>query len=99
MIDRNYARVINGSLSYFPNPIKTDSGEYLCTNDPAVIITHGYKPVVRTPEPAPFDGYYWTSAWQETETECVLMWTSNPVPEPEPDPLAEVIDIMEGVAE
>lgn len=78
-----YAKLIDGKLSFVPNPIK-QAGIDVYTTDPA---PYGYKAVVYPAPPAEegmiavFDG------WEETDTEIRQKWRLEP--EPEPDATAE----------
>lgn len=70
-----YGKLINGELRGAPRPIKTADGDVF-TNDPALLLQYGYKPII-TAE-CPSDGKYYTDSWAETETEITQVWTEQP---------------------
>ena len=75
-----YAKLIDSSPVYAPNPILHDGLWY--GNPPgSVYEAEGYKPVVYTDPPTePGEGYQWAETWSETDTEIVQGWVLVEVP-------------------
>lgn len=68
-----YAKLINGSIVYAPNPIRHDGIWY--GNPPAeVYLTEGYKLVTYTDQPEPQGVGRWIEAWEETDEAIVQGW-------------------------
>ena len=67
-----YGKLVNGELRGAPRPIRTENGDVF-TNDPALLLHYGYKPIILTEYPS--DGKYYTDSWTETETEITQIWT------------------------
>ena len=69
-----YAKLINNSPVYAPNPILVD-GSYIGNPPGSVYGAEGYKPVVYSdlPGPAPA-GYQWTESWSEGDGNIVQSW-------------------------
>lgn len=72
-----FAKISNGGWVFAPSPIKTESSN-IFTNDPAVYINYGFKPVSFTDYPA--DGKYYICGWEETETAIIQTWTAAEQP-------------------
>ena len=71
-----YAKLINGSISYAPNPIAHDG--MIRYNPPgSVYEAEGYKPVRYTDPPTPEPGYIAVPEWAETAEEIVQTWTEE----------------------
>ena len=70
-----YGKLVNGELRGAPRPIRTENGDVF-TNDPALLLQYGYKPIILTDSPS--DGKSYTSSWTETETEITQIWTELP---------------------
>lgn len=69
-----YAKLINGSIFYAPNPIRHSGMWY--GNPPAdVLEDEGYKPVSLTDQPEPPGVGWWVETWTETEDAIVQGWT------------------------
>jgi hypothetical protein len=82
-----YAKLIEGQIIPMHQPLKI-GGKDTFTNDPAVILSQGYKPVIFTDPPAQ-EGFYATSAWAETEDAITQVWTlheATPPEEPQIEP-------------
>lgn len=80
----NYAKLIDGSISYAPRSILVD-GNWI-GNPPAEVLEElGYKPVRFTEAPTIEPGYIAVPGWEETEAEIVQTWTV----EEEPDEIDE----------
>lgn len=69
-----YAKLINGSISYAPNPI-LHAGLWYGNPPGSVYEAEGYKPVIYTDPPETQPGYIAVPGWEETETEIVQIWT------------------------
>ena len=69
-----YAKLINNSPSYAPNPILVD-GCHIGNPPGSVYEAEGYKPVVYSDPPgeAP-DGYQWTETWSEEDGNIQQGW-------------------------
>ena len=69
-----YGKLINGSISYAPNPIAHDG--MIRYNPPgSVYEAEGYKPVSLTNQPEPPGVGWWIETWTETEDAIVQGWT------------------------
>lgn len=89
-----YGKLIDGELRGAPRPIKTADGDVF-TNDPAIYLANGYKPIITADYPS--DGGYYTESWTETESEIKQIWTAAEPPE---DISAdEALDIITGGAD
>ena len=89
-----YGKLIDGKLRGAPRPIKTADGDVF-TNDPALLLQYGYKPIILTEYPS--DGGYYTESWTETESEIKQIWTA--VEPPEDISADEALDIITGGAD
>ena len=67
-----YGKLVDGELRGAPNPLKTEES-YIFTNNAAIYLANGYKPIILTEYPS--DGGYYTESWIETETEIIQVWT------------------------
>ena len=89
-----YGKLVDGELRGAPRPIKTADGDVF-TNDPALLLQYGYKPIIMAEYPS--DGGYYTESWTETESEIKQIWTAAEPPE---DISAdEALDIIAGGAD
>ena len=89
-----YGKLVDGELRGAPRPLKTADGDVF-TNDPAVYLANGYKPITLTD--CPNDGKNYIAAWTETESEIKQIWTAAEPPE---DISAdEALDIITGGAD
>ena len=70
-----YGKLIDGELRGAPRPIRTENGDVF-TNDPALLLQYGYKPIILTEYPS--DGKSYIDSWIETETEITQIWTELP---------------------
>lgn len=70
-----FGELVDGELRGAPRPLKTADGDVF-TNDPAVYLANGYKPITLTD--CPNDGKNYIAAWTETETEITQTWTEQP---------------------
>lgn len=71
-----YAKLINGSIYYAPNPI-LHNGLIRYNPPPEIYLAEGYKPVRYTDPPTPEPGYIAVPSWAETAEEIVQMWTEE----------------------
>ena len=70
-----FGKLVDGELRGAPRPIKTADGDVF-TNDPALLLQYGYKPIILTEYPS--DGKSYIDSWAETETEITQVWTEQP---------------------
>lgn len=70
-----YGKLVNGELRGAPNPLKTEES-YIFTNNAAIYLANGYKPIILTD--CPSDGKSYVGSWAETETEITQIWTELP---------------------
>lgn len=73
-----YGKLVDGELRGAPRPIKTADGDVF-TNDPALLLQYGYKPIIMAEYPS--DGGYYAESWTETESEIKQIWTAAEPPE------------------
>ena len=73
-----YGKLVNGELRGAPRPLKTADGDVF-TNDPALLLQYGYKPIILTEYPS--DGKSYVGSWTETESEIKQIWTAAEPPE------------------
>ena len=66
-----YGKLIDGDLRGAPRPIRTENGDVF-TNDPALLLHYGYKPIITAEYPS--DGKSYIDSWAETETEITQTW-------------------------
>lgn len=75
-----YAKLINNSIVYAPNPIIVDDRQI--GNPPGeVYVAQGYKPVTFTDPPETEPGYVAVAGWTETEEAIVQTWTIEEITE------------------
>ena len=67
-----YGKLVDGELRGAPNPLKTEES-YIFTNNAAIYLANGYKPIILTD--CPSDGKSYIGSWTETETEITQVWT------------------------
>ena len=93
-----YGKLVDGKLRGAPNPLKTEES-YIFTNNAAIYLANGYKPIILTDSPS--DGKSYISSWTETETEIIQIWTEQPqieTDEATPEQLEEALRQIGGVA-
>ena len=93
-----YGKLVDGELRGAPNPLKTEES-YIFTNNAAIYLANGYKPIILTD--CPSDGKIYISSWTETETEIIQIWTEQPqieMDEATPEQLEEALRQIGGVA-
>ena len=93
-----YGKLVDGELRGAPNPLKTEES-YIFTNNAAIYLANGYKPIILTDSPS--DGKSYISSWTETETEIIQIWTEQPqidTDEATPEQLEEALRQIGGVA-
>lgn len=91
-----YGKLVNGELRGAPRPIKTENGDVF-TNDPALLLHYGYKPIITAEYPS--DGGYYTESWTETETEITQTWTEVQQSDDDPISDSEALEIITGGAD
>ena len=91
-----YGKLINGELRGAPRPIRTENGDVF-TNDPALLLHYGYKPIILTEYPS--DGKSYVDSWAETETEIMQIWTELPQTDDDPISDSEALEIITGGAD
>lgn len=91
-----YGKLVNGELRGAPRPIKTENGDVF-TNDPALLLHYGYKPIILTEYPS--DGKSYIDSWAETETEITQIWTEQPQTDDDPISDSEALEIITGGAD
>ena len=91
-----YGKLVNGELRGAPRPIRTENGDVF-TNDPALLLQYGYKPIILTDSPS--DGKTYLSSWTETETEIVRVWTEQQQSDNDPISDSEALEIITGGAD
>lgn len=70
-----YAKLINNSPVYAPNPIK-HNGYWIGNPKPEMLLSLGYKPVVFTEPPDPIsETGWWVDTWTEDEEKITQGWT------------------------
>ena len=91
-----YAKIENGELIGAPNPLKTEES-YIFTNNAAIYLANGYKPIILTDSPS--DGKSYTSSWTETESEITQVWTEIQKSDNDPISDSEALEIITGGAD
>ena len=91
-----YGKLVNGELRGAPRPIRTENGDVF-TNDPALLLQYGYKPIITAEYPS--DGKNYVGSWTETETEITQVWTELPQTDDDPISDAEALEIITGGAD
>lgn len=77
-----YAKMIDSQLIPLRQPLSI-AGRDTYTNDPAIILAQGWKPVVFT-DPPEQEGHYATSEWAETDNAITQVWTMHETQIPVP---------------
>ena len=91
-----YGKLVNGELRGAPRPIRTENGDVF-TNDPALLLRYGYKPIILTEYPS--DGKSYIDSWAETETEITQVWTEVQQSDDDPISDSEALEIITGGAD
>ena len=91
-----FGELVDGELRGAPRPLKTADGDVF-TNDPAVYLANGYKPI--TLPDCPNDGKNYIAAWTETETEITQTWTEVQQSDDDPISDSEALEIITGGAD
>lgn len=74
-----FGQLINGNIRLFVNPLRIN-GRDVFTNDPGLLLEHGYKQVIYTDPPSEVpEGYIPQKHWEETERKITQIWTLVPV--------------------
>ena len=90
-----YGKLVDGELRGAPRPIRTENGDVF-TNDPALLLQYGYKPIILTD--CPSDGKSYVGSWTETETEITQTWTEVQQSDDDPISDSEALKIITGGA-
>ena len=90
-----YGKLIDVELRGALRPIRTENGDVF-TNDPALLLQYGYKPIILTEYPS--DGKSYIDSWTETETEITQVWTEQPQTDDDPISDSEALEIITGGA-
>ena len=90
-----FGKLVDGELRGAPRPIKTENGDVF-TNDPALLLHYGYKPIITAEYPS--DGKSYIDSWAETETEITQIWTEQPQTDDDPISDSEALAIITGGA-
>ena len=88
-----YGKIENGELYGAPNPLKTEES-YIFTNNAAIYLANGYKPIILTEYPS--DGKSYIDSWAETETEITQIWTELPQTDNDSISDSEALEIITG---
>ena len=91
-----YGKLVGGELRGAPRPIKTENGDVF-TNDPALLLQYGYKPIITAVYPS--DGKSYIDSWTETETEITQIWTEVQQSDDDPISDSEALEIITGGAD
>ena len=91
-----YGKLVGGELRGAPRPIRTENGDVF-TNDPALLLHYGYKPIITAEYPS--DGKSYIDSWAETETEITQIWTELPQTDDDPISDSEALEIITGGAD
>ena len=91
-----YGKLVNGELRGAPRPIRTENGDVF-TNDPALLLQYGYKPIITAEYPS--DGKSYIDSWTETETEITQIWTEVQQSDDDPISDSEALEIITGGAD
>lgn len=76
-----YAKLIEGQLIPMHQPLKI-GGKDTFTNDDAVILSQGYRPVIFSDPPVQ-DGFTAVSAWRDDTDAITQVWTLTEIEQPE----------------
>ena len=88
-----YGKLVDGELRGTPRPIRTADGDVF-TNDPALLLQYGYKPIITAEYPS--DGKSYIDSWTETETEIIQVWTEQQQSDDDPISDSEALEIITG---
>ena len=91
-----YGKLVGGELRGAPRPIRTENGDVF-TNDPALLLQYGYKPIITAEYPS--DGKSYIDSWAETETEIIQVWTEVQQSDNDPISDSEALEIITGGAD
>lgn len=90
-----YAKLINNSPVYAPNPILIDS-TYIGNPPGSVYEAEGYKPVVYTDHGEAPSGYEWREMWTEDDGNIQQGWVLEEVPISEDEALVRYANELTG---
>jgi hypothetical protein len=90
-----YAKLIDGNLSFAPNPILYNG--YRIGNPPQEIyLDEGYKPVQYAIQPEPPGVGRWVETWTETENAIVQGWTWHEATDEDEISDTEALELLTG---
>lgn len=90
-----YAKLINGSIAYAPNPI-LHNGLWYGNPPGSVYEAEGYKPVTYTEQPEPLGVGRWIETWKETDEAIVQGWVWHEATDEDEISDTEAIDMLLG---
>lgn len=90
-----YAKLINGSPAYAPNPILVD-GKRIGNPPPEVYAAEGYKPATYTEQPEPPGVGHWEEVWTETDEAIVQGWSWHVATDEDEISDSEALNILSG---
>ena len=86
-----YGKLIDGELRGAPRPIRTENGDVF-TNDPALLLQYGYKPIILTKTPDTTKTY--TATWEESDTAITQVWVEVEISDQDEIPADEALRII-----
>lgn len=90
-----YAKLIDGSISYAPNPI-LHNGMIRYNPPGSVYEAEGYKPVSLANQPEPLGMGRWVKTWTETEDAIVQGWTWHEATDEDEISDTEALELLTG---
>lgn len=90
-----YAKLINGSPVYAPNPI-LHNGLWYGNPLPEVYLTEGYKPVAYAVQPEPKGVGGWEEKWTNTDEAIVQGWVWQEATDEDEISPEEALDMLMG---
>lgn len=87
-----YGKLVDGELHGAPNPIRTED-EDIFTNDPQILLQHGYKPIILTDAPD-IAGKTYVASWEETDSAITEVWTEVIYSDSDEIPADEALKII-----
>lgn len=91
-----YAKLINNSPAFAPNPILVDNN-WIGNPPGEIYYEEGYKPVIYNDYPGDAgEGYEWVEKWVETDYSIQRKWEKIEVPISEQEALTKYINELTG---
>lgn len=90
-----YAKLIDGSISYAPNPI-LHAGLWYGNPPGSVYEAEGYKTVRYTDQPEPLGNGWWMETWSETEDAIVQVWNWHEATDEDEISDTEALELLMG---